>query len=117
MKIGFQLSLVIRLTETGEFIGATSLSPAEDELLETGLWIKEAAHGRGYGRETIAAICAWGSKTFRASGFLYPVVDENLPSRKLAEALGAEVMGTRQRQKPGEPPRTLLLYRIPAVSR
>jgi hypothetical protein len=41
------------------------------------------------------------------------VVDENTPSRKLAEALGGGIIGTRQRHKPGDNERELLLYRIP----
>ena len=43
------------------------------------------------------------------------MVDENTPSRILAEALRAEIIGTRQRQKAGDSDRTLLLYRIPAL--
>jgi RimJ/RimL family protein N-acetyltransferase len=92
------------------------LHPAEGDLLETGLWIKEAAQHRGYGREAVAAVTAWASCTFRPSGFLYPVVDENTPSCRLAEALGGEIIGTRQRQKAGDTNRTLLLYRIAPVA-
>jgi len=44
------------------------------------------------------------------------VVDENTPSRRLAEALGGEIIGTRRRRKPGDVERRLLLYRIPAAT-
>jgi RimJ/RimL family protein N-acetyltransferase len=114
MKAGSQLSLVIRLTGTSEFIGLTGLEPADSDLLETGVWIKESAQGRGYGREAVAAVIEWASAVFHPSGFLWPVVDENMPSRRLAEALGGKIIGTRQRQKAGDKSRMLLLYRLPA---
>jgi RimJ/RimL family protein N-acetyltransferase len=114
MKAGKELHLVIRLTITNEFIGRAGLHPADANLLETGVWIKESAHGHGYGREAVAAVIKWASATFHPSGFLWPVVDENTPSRRLAKALRGEIIGTRQRHKAGDKDRTLLLYRIPA---
>jgi RimJ/RimL family protein N-acetyltransferase len=116
MKSGKGLHLVIRLTNTNEFIGTAGLHPADGTLLETGLWIKDSAQGRGYGREAVAAVINWASECFRPSGFLYPVVDENTPSRRLAEALRGEIIGTRQRQKAGDKDRKLLLYCIPTPS-
>jgi RimJ/RimL family protein N-acetyltransferase len=114
MKIGKELALVIRLTSTNEFIGRAGLHPADATLLETGIWIKESAQGRGYGREAVAAVIRWASEKFHPTGFLWPVVDENTPSRRLAEALRGEIIGTRQRHKAGDKVRNLLLYRIPA---
>ena len=116
MKAGKELHLVIRLPKTNEFIGRASLNPADFALLETGLWIKESAQGYGYGREALAAVIKWASEKFHPSGFLYPVVDENTPSRRLAKALRGEIIGIRQRQKAGDNDRTLLLYRIPALA-
>jgi RimJ/RimL family protein N-acetyltransferase len=114
MKAGIQLTLVIRITGTNEFVGSAGLHPADGASLETGIWIKESAQRRGYGREAITAVIRWASDTFHPSGFLYPVVDENTPSRRLAEALGAEITGTRQRKKPGDVNRNVLLYCIRA---
>jgi RimJ/RimL family protein N-acetyltransferase len=114
MKAGKELHLVIRLTGTNEFIGRAGLNSADADLLETGVWIKESAQGHGYGREAVAAVIKWASEKFHPSGFLYPVVDENTPSRRLAEALGGEITGTRQTHKAGDKDRTLLLYCIPA---
>jgi RimJ/RimL family protein N-acetyltransferase len=112
MKAGTELHLVIRLNSTYEFVGAAGLHPADGTMLETGIWIKESPQGHGYGREAVAAVIKWASEKFRPSGFLYPVVDANTPSRKLAEALGAKIIGTRQRHKPGDKERKLPLYRI-----
>jgi RimJ/RimL family protein N-acetyltransferase len=114
MKTGKELHLVIRLRSTKEFIGRAGLHPADATLLETGIWIKESAQGHGYGREAVAAVIKWAGEKFRPSGILYPVVDENTPSRRLVESLRGEIIGTRQRHKAGDKNRKLLLYRIPA---
>jgi RimJ/RimL family protein N-acetyltransferase len=115
MKAGKELSSVIRLTSTNEFIGRAGLHPADSTLLEAGIWIKESAQGRGYGREAVVGVIKWASGEFHPSGFLYPVVDENIPSRRLAEALRGEIIGIRYRHKAGDKDRKLLLYRIPAL--
>jgi RimJ/RimL family protein N-acetyltransferase len=100
MKAGTELHLVIRLNSTDEFVGAAGLHPADGTMLETGIWIKESAQGHGYGREAVAAVIKWASEKFRPSGSLYPVVDANTPSRKLAEALGGKIIGTRHDTNP-----------------
>jgi RimJ/RimL family protein N-acetyltransferase len=113
MLVGEGLSLAVRLSSTGEFLGSAGLHPANADLLETGIWIKQSAQRRGYGREAVAAVVAWASHRFRPSGLLWPVVDENIPSRRLVESLGGQIIGSRRRQKAGDVERTLLLYRIP----
>jgi RimJ/RimL family protein N-acetyltransferase len=113
MKVRAELHLVIRLNSTDEFVGRAGLHPADGTMLETGVWIKESAQGHGYGREAVAAVIKWAGEKLRPSGFLYPVVDENTPSRRLAEALGGKIIGMRQRRKPGDKERKLLLYHIP----
>lgn len=115
MRTGKELSLVVRLAETDEFLGVAGLHPAERDLLETGIWIKQSAQKFGYGRESVLSVIQWASHRFQPAGFIYPVVDENTPSRKLAESLGGEIIGTRQRQKDADVKRTLLIYRIPAI--
>jgi RimJ/RimL family protein N-acetyltransferase len=114
MVAGENLSLTVRLLATREFLGSVGLHPADDDLLETGIWIKQSAQRQGYGREAVAAVVAWASHRFQPSGLLWPVVDDNLASRRLAESLGGQIIGSRQRQKAGDIERTLLLYRIPA---
>ena len=114
MKAGKELHLAIRLASTNEFVGRMGLHPADSTLLETGIWIKQSAQRHGYGREAVVALIKWASTRFHPSGFLWPVVDENTPSRGLAEDLGGEIIGTHQKRKAGDKARTLLLYRIPA---
>lgn len=105
-ETGKELYLVIRHTITNEFIGRTGLSPADAAWLETGVWIKESAQGRGYAREAVAAVIKWASERFHPSGFLYPVVDEthqagDLPRRSGAKSLGRN-NGTRQATRSGD---------------
>lgn len=113
MKAGDNLELVVRLTGTNEFIGRAGLHSADGDWLETGIWIKESVQGRGYGREAVATVIEWASAVFHPSGFLWPVVDENMASRRLAEYFGGEMIGTRRRQKAGDISRVLLIYRLP----
>jgi RimJ/RimL family protein N-acetyltransferase len=112
---GENLNLTVRLLSTGEFLGIAGLHSADLSFLETGIWIKQSAQRLGYGREAIAAVVAWASIKFQPSGLLWPVVDENLASRRLAESLGGQIIGTRRRQKDGDIARTLLIYRIPVA--
>jgi RimJ/RimL family protein N-acetyltransferase len=53
--VGAELHLVIRLASTTEFLGVAGLHIGSSEP-EVGFWIKEIAHGMGYGRESIATI-------------------------------------------------------------
>jgi RimJ/RimL family protein N-acetyltransferase len=115
MVNGENLSLTVRLLETREFLGSAGLHSADADFLETGIWIKQSAQKRGYGREAVAAVVAWASFKFQPSGLLWPVVDENIASRRLVESLGGQIIGTRRRQKAGDAERTQLIYRIPAV--
>lgn len=115
MRAGEDLQLTVRLSATGEFVGRSGLHAAEGALLETGIWIKLSAQRAGYGSEAVAAVMAWASARFRPSGFLYPVVDENTASCRLAEKLGGTVVGTRQRQKQGDVERRMLIYRLPGA--
>jgi RimJ/RimL family protein N-acetyltransferase len=109
---GTDLSLVVRLKTTGEFLGMAGLHHIGSPEPEIGIWIKEPAHGLGYGREAVAAIIAWASETVGAAGFIYAVAVENRPSRRLAESLGGTLVGTRQLQKPSGVVLDEVVYRL-----
>jgi RimJ/RimL family protein N-acetyltransferase len=104
-----EIQLVIRLKNTRECLGVTALERPADASPELGIWMKEAAHGRGYGREAIEALVRWASVTIDSDGFLYPVAVENTPSRRIAERLGGEIIATRPGAKYDS-----VIYRIPA---
>jgi RimJ/RimL family protein N-acetyltransferase len=110
---GTDLPLAIRLKTTAEFLGMAGLHHIGSPEPEIGIWIKEAAHGLGYGREAIAAIIAWAREKVGAAAFIYPVAVPNHPSRHLAESLGGALVGTRQLRKPSGMVLDEVVYRIP----
>src|SRR5205807_3377603 len=79
---------------------------------ELGIWIKEAAHGRGYGREAIAALLRWAGAHLGVTGFVYPVAEGNGPSRRLAESLGGAIIAMRKLRKPTGVILDEVVYRI-----
>jgi RimJ/RimL family protein N-acetyltransferase len=115
MAAGTDLSLTVRLQSTGEFLGMAGLHCIGQPEPEIGIWVKEAAHGEGYGREAVAAIIAWRSREAGTAGFTYPVVIENRRSRSLAESLGGQLVGTRELRKPSGVVLNEVVYLIPAI--
>jgi RimJ/RimL family protein N-acetyltransferase len=109
---GTDLPLVVRLKSTGEFLGMVGLHHISGLEPEIGIWIKEAAHGLGYGREAIATTIAWASEKLGVAGCIYPVAVQNHPSRHLAESLGGTFVGTRQLRKPSGVVLDEVVYRI-----
>lgn len=111
---GTDLSLVILHRETHEFLGGCGLhnrkSSREPEL---GIWIKKSAHGHAYGREAIAALCAWGERALVVDAFLYPVDRQNIPSRKIPESLGAKIVGAERVPTMSDGELDIVIYRIP----
>jgi RimJ/RimL family protein N-acetyltransferase len=103
-----EVQFVIR--RTGECLGVTAVERPQDELPELGIWMKETAHGQGYGREAVEALARWASAAWDRAGFLYPVALENVASRRIAEGLGGEVIANRSGRKYDS-----VVYRIPAL--
>ncbi|HWF96634.1 MAG TPA: GNAT family N-acetyltransferase [Xanthobacteraceae bacterium] len=114
MAAGSDLHLVIREASTSEFMGIAGLHGIGISEPTVGIWIKEAAHRLGYGRESIASILEWACAHVGAEALLYPVVEQNHPSRRLAESLKGVVVGTRELRKPGGVLFNQVVYRIPA---
>lgn len=116
IKAGVELSLVVRLRLTEEFLGVAGLHDIGIPEPTVGIWIKQSAHRLGYGREAIAAIIKWASAEVEARSFIYPVVEQNIPSRRLAESLRGVVIGSRELRKPSGVVFQEVVYRIPAPS-
>jgi RimJ/RimL family protein N-acetyltransferase len=113
IKAGVELSLVVRQRLTGEFLGLAGLHNIGIPEPTVGIWIKQSAHRLGYGRESIAAIITWASAKLGARACIYPVVERNIPSRRLAESLKGVVVGTRELRKPSGTVFQEVVYRIP----
>jgi RimJ/RimL family protein N-acetyltransferase len=113
MAAGTDLMPAIRLASTGEFLGMAGLHGIGSSETEVGIWLKEAAHGLGYGREAVAAIVNWAYISGRVIEVIYPVVVDNCPSRHLVESLGGVLIGNRQLRKPSGEVLDEVVYRIP----
>jgi RimJ/RimL family protein N-acetyltransferase len=94
-----EFTFVIRRRDTKECLGITALERADQQTPELGIWMKESAHGQGYGGEAIRAIAEWATKDLGKETFLYPVAVENTASKRIAEKLHGEVIGTRKSPK------------------
>ena len=99
---------VIRMLNSGECLGMASLEDADSVSPEVGLWLKESAHGQGFGREVVASLVAWGHASLGKESFTYPVAVKNVASRRIAENLDGAIIGNRT-----SPKYDLVVYRIP----
>ncbi|MGA7756014.1 MAG: GNAT family N-acetyltransferase [Candidatus Sulfotelmatobacter sp.] len=99
---------VIRRLNSKECFGMASFEDADSVSPELGLWLKESAHGQGFGREVVAALVEWGHATLGKGSFIYPVAVQNIASRRIAESLHGEIIGNRTNPKYDS-----VVYRIP----
>jgi RimJ/RimL family protein N-acetyltransferase len=104
-------SFVIRRNDTMECLGIAGLDEADQPTPELGIWLKEAAHGHGYGGEAVQAVAEWATKNLAKESFLYPVAVENIASRRIAERLNGEIVGTRR-----NPKYESVVYKIPSLT-
>ncbi len=114
MRAGTDVSLAVRHKASLEFLGAAGLHSTDAIEPEVGIWIKESQHGYGYGREAIATIVAFAASDLGKQAVVYPVVEQNVPSRRLAESLGGRIIGTRLLRKATGVEHPEVVYRIPA---
>ena len=56
MVASTDLSIAVRLASSHEFLGMAGLHHVAEDEPEVGIWIKEVMHGRGFGREAVAAV-------------------------------------------------------------
>jgi RimJ/RimL family protein N-acetyltransferase len=116
MRAGTDVSLTVRHKPSLEFLGTAGLHNTDATEPEVGIWIKESRHGYGYGREAVAIIVAFVANDLGKQAVVYPVVEQNGPSRRLAESLGGEIIGTRLLRKPSGVEHPEVVYRIPTQS-
>jgi RimJ/RimL family protein N-acetyltransferase len=103
-----KFSFVIRRLDGNECLGMASLEDADSVSPELGLWLKESAHGQGFGREVVASLAEWGHAFLGKRTFIYPVAIQNIASRRIAESLHGEIIGNRTNPKYDS-----VVYRIP----
>ncbi|WP_092588270.1 GNAT family N-acetyltransferase [Rhizobium mongolense] len=104
------LHLVARDKSEGHCLGIVGLHALKSGTPELGIWLRYDAHGMGLGRELIGAAIAWASKNVRIEYFEYPVAEENIACRQIAEAYGGQIMERRI-----NPKYRSVVYHIPSV--
>ena len=114
MHAGTDVSFAVRLKPSLEFLGAAGLHKTDAAEPEVGIWIKESQHGYGYGREAVEMIVAFVADDLSKRAVVYPVVEQNGPSRRLAESLGGKIIGTRRLRKAAGIEYSEIVYRIPS---
>ena len=86
------LVLVVLEKTRNEFLGCVGFHGIANEVPELGIWIKEGAFGKRYGFEAVETLVDWAAAQNRWRLAQYPVDRRNIPSRKIAEALGGTVV-------------------------
>ena len=109
---GTNLQMVILSRPDEVFLGCIGLHAVDRSDPEMGLWLKEAAHGRGLGREAAGALIAWACAQGRFTCIRYPVDRRNLASRKIPEAHGGVIVRTFSAVSLGGVELDLVEYRI-----
>ncbi len=114
---GRELILSIHKREDGEFVGGCGLHlTATPTTPELGIWIKTAAHGNGFGKEAVLGLMDWAEENLELEYFLYPVDRANIPSRRIPESLGAQVIGEKMLPTMGNDELDALVFAIPPRS-
>ncbi len=91
-ETGKNLALLVLNNVSGEFLGCTGFHDIDSTSPRVGLWLKKSAWGQKYGLEAIAGLKKWASENLPCREILYPVDRANIASRKIAEALGGEII-------------------------
>jgi RimJ/RimL family protein N-acetyltransferase len=113
MRAGTDASFAVRYRPSLEFLGAAGVHNVDAAEPEVGIWIKQSRHGYGYGREAVATIVAFAANVLGKRAMVYPVVEQNGPSRRLAESLGGTIIGTRLLRRAAGVAHPEIVYRIP----
>lgn len=88
---GSNFQLVVLNKNTRKYLGNAGIHHIDTKTPELGIWIKESAHGHGYGKEAVVALKEWADQNLNYKYILYPVARENYPSRKIPEFFGAKI--------------------------
>lgn len=85
--VGTNYQVVVCEKLNGTFIGCAGIHKLNIRP-EPGLWLSEQAWGKGYGTEVVTALKQFADTHVEYEYLYYPVLRDNLASRKLAEKLG-----------------------------
>jgi [ribosomal protein S5]-alanine N-acetyltransferase len=112
LEAGTHLQMVILSRPDEGFLGCIGLHALDQAEPEMGIWLKEAAHGRGLGREAAGALIAWACQQDRFEAIHYPVDQRNLASRRIPQAHGGVIVREFRAISRGGAELDLVEYRI-----
>ena len=105
------LHMVARAKSDGRCLGIVGLHALQSGTPELGIWLRYDAHGMGLGCELIGAVTVWASENAAIEYFEYPVAEDNIASRRIAEAYRGSIAEQRI-----NPKYRSVVYRIPPIS-
>ncbi|MCG6134729.1 MAG: GNAT family N-acetyltransferase [Nostoc sp. LLA-1] len=112
MASGDNLIVVILKKDAQEFLGCSGIHNLNSKYPELGIWLKKSAHGNRYGLETITALKDWAERNLDYEYLIYPVDKANIPSRKITEKLGGQIVKEYEKTNLSGKTLHLLEYRI-----
>lgn len=86
-----ELQMTILDKSTKEFLGNVWLHDIKTPTPELWIWVKKSVHGKKIWREAVAGLENRAQKHLEFTYIIYPVSQENIGSRKIAESLGGIV--------------------------
>jgi RimJ/RimL family protein N-acetyltransferase len=89
---------------TGALIGDVGMSPAEGEsgVIKLGYTMSPAAQGLGYATEAVTALVGYAFETLRADTVRAYASEENVPSIRVAQKAGLQLVERFERSYEGE---------------
>jgi RimJ/RimL family protein N-acetyltransferase len=110
---GYNFQFTILAKTTSEFLGCVGLHGEKNvRTPEIGIWLKQKAHGNGYGREAVYRLVEWTRENIDIDYFIYPVDRRNISSRKIPESLGGKIIEEFENTTPTGKFLDMLVYRI-----
>lgn len=107
----YQVTMVLRNDPTS-FVGCSGIHHPDSRTPELGLWVAGSYQGKGFGTETITALCEWAAEEVDCDYLKYPVDRANTASRKIPEGLGGDVEDEYDLITPDGRTLNILEYRI-----
>jgi RimJ/RimL family protein N-acetyltransferase len=112
IKDGEDFPVVILDKKTGEFLGCAGVHVLQGGTPGLGIWIKQSAHGNGYGREAVHGLKQWVDEHIPYNYLVYAADRHNTASRKIAESLGGTITAEYLRKSQSGKTLDLVEYRI-----
>jgi len=95
----------------GKCLGIVGIHALATDTPELGIWLRRDVHGQRLGKELIGAVLEYACSCHTIKYFEYPVAEENIASRRIAEAYGGKVQGKRINPKYAS-----VVYHIPPTT-